>query len=131
MLIKSMANRRQSPSVETRLVPQGRPDLDDSHRRFQSPPDARADDGDRRTRVLQPDGRTIWYDLQTPKSKEVWLAGVAIASGERIRYRLAREQRSVHFNASPDGKLFAGVHEARLSRRHSAFALSWTRLTTG
>ena len=54
------------------------------------------------------DGRTIWYDLQTPKSKEFWLAGVVIASGERMRYKVAREQWSVHFNASPDGTRFAG-----------------------
>src|SRR5438128_2042072 len=24
------------------------------------------------------DGKTVWYDLQTPKSQEVWLAGVAV-----------------------------------------------------
>src|SRR5262249_48618099 len=54
------------------------------------------------------DGKTIWYDLQTPKSKEFWLAGVVLASGERVRYALTREQWSVHFNASPDGTRFAG-----------------------
>lgn len=54
------------------------------------------------------DGKTVWYDLQTPKYKEFWLAGVAYAGEQAIRYRLAREHWSVHFNASPDGKLFAG-----------------------
>jgi oligogalacturonide lyase len=54
------------------------------------------------------DGKTIWYDLQTPKYKEFWLAGVVLASGSKIRYKLAREHWSVHFNVSPDGKLFAG-----------------------
>src|SRR5262245_39516628 len=54
------------------------------------------------------DGKTIWYDLQTPKSQVFWLAGVTIVSGETVRYKLAREHWSVHFNASPDGKLFAG-----------------------
>jgi oligogalacturonide lyase len=54
------------------------------------------------------DGRTIWYDLQTPKSKVFWLAGVEIASGKRTRYSVPRDQWSVHFNVSPDGKLFAG-----------------------
>jgi oligogalacturonide lyase len=54
------------------------------------------------------DGRTIWYDLQTPKSKVFWLAGVEVASGKRTRYSVPREQWSVHFNVSPDGKLFAG-----------------------
>jgi oligogalacturonide lyase len=54
------------------------------------------------------DGKTIWYDLQTPKGKEFWLAGTVLATGEKIRYKIAREHWSVHFNQSPDGKLFAG-----------------------
>jgi oligogalacturonide lyase len=54
------------------------------------------------------DGRTIWYDLQTPKYKVFWLAGVDVASGKAIRYPIARHEWSVHFNVSPDGKLFAG-----------------------
>ena len=55
-----------------------------------------------------PDGKIIWYDLQTPKSKEFWLAGVVLATDEKIRYKVARAEWSVHFNVSPDGKLFAG-----------------------
>ena len=31
-----------------------------------------------------------------------------LATGETIRYRVEREHWSVHFNASPDGTLFAG-----------------------
>ncbi len=54
------------------------------------------------------DGKTIWYDLQTPKSKVFWLAGVEVDTGKRMRYSVERSQWSVHFNASPDGKLFAG-----------------------
>ena len=54
------------------------------------------------------DGRTIWYDLQTPKSEVFWLAGVNLARGQRTRYRVARAHWSVHFNISPDGTLFAG-----------------------
>jgi oligogalacturonide lyase len=54
------------------------------------------------------DGKTIWYDLQTPKSKVFWLAGHSLATGEKIKYKVEREHWSVHFNASPDGKLFAG-----------------------
>src|SRR5438094_3609358 len=57
---------------------------------------------------FSPDGKTIWYDLQTPKSKVFWLAGHVLATGEQLRYRVEREHWSVHFNASPDGKLFAG-----------------------
>ncbi len=29
-----------------------------------------------------PDGKTIWYDLQTPRSKVFWLAGVDVATGK-------------------------------------------------
>jgi oligogalacturonide lyase len=54
------------------------------------------------------DGKTIWFDLQTPRGKEFWLAGVVLASGKKVRYPLKREHWSVHFNASPDGKHFAG-----------------------
>jgi oligogalacturonide lyase len=54
------------------------------------------------------DGKTVWYDLQTPRSKEFWLAGVNVESGARVRYKIERDQWSVHFNVSRDGKLFAG-----------------------
>jgi oligogalacturonide lyase len=54
------------------------------------------------------DGRTIWYDLQTPKYKVFWLAGVELAGGKRTRYSVARDEWSVHYNISPDGTLFAG-----------------------
>ena len=54
------------------------------------------------------DGRTIWYDLQTPKSEVFWLAGVNLVTGQRTRYAVARAHWSVHFNVSPDGTRFAG-----------------------
>lgn len=54
------------------------------------------------------DGKWVWYDLQTPRSKEFWLAGVNLDTGERLRYPIARDQWSVHYNVSRDGKLFAG-----------------------
>lgn len=54
------------------------------------------------------DGKIVWYDLQTPKGKEFWLAGVVLASGEKIRYHVDRHHWSVHFNVSANGKLFAG-----------------------
>ncbi|HEU4767890.1 MAG TPA: oligogalacturonate lyase family protein [Pyrinomonadaceae bacterium] len=53
-------------------------------------------------------GNMLWYDLQTPKSQVFWLAGVDVVTDKRIRYKVAREEWSVHFNVSPDGKLFAG-----------------------
>ena len=54
------------------------------------------------------DGRTIWYDLQTPRSEVFWLAGYELASGRRTWYHLERSEWSVHFNQSPDGTMFAG-----------------------
>jgi len=57
---------------------------------------------------FSPDGKTIWYDLQTPKSQVFWLAGYDVATGKLTKFKIEREHWSVHFNASPDGKLFAG-----------------------
>jgi len=54
------------------------------------------------------DGRMIWYDLQTPRGQDFWLAGFQIATGKRTWYHLQRNEWSVHFNVSPDGTLFAG-----------------------
>jgi oligogalacturonide lyase len=57
---------------------------------------------------FNPDGKIIWYDLQTPKSKVFWLGGFELATGKTIRYSLQKSEWSVHFNVAPDGKLFAG-----------------------
>jgi oligogalacturonide lyase len=54
------------------------------------------------------DGNMIWYDLQTPRGLDFWLAGYKVATGKRTWYHLQRNEWSVHFNVSPDGKLFAG-----------------------
>jgi oligogalacturonide lyase len=54
------------------------------------------------------DGKTVWYDLQTPRGEDFWVAGYEVATGRRIRYHLQRNEWSVHFNVSPDGSLFAG-----------------------
>jgi oligogalacturonide lyase len=54
------------------------------------------------------DGKWIWYDLQTPRSTDFWVAGYEVATGNRTWYHLQKNEWSVHFNVSPDGKLFAG-----------------------
>jgi len=54
------------------------------------------------------DGKTIWFDLQTPRSQDFWIAGVNVRTGEETRYHLSRDWWSVHYNISRDGKLFAG-----------------------
>ena len=61
-----------------------------------------------------PDGKTIWYDLQTPKSKVFWLAGVDVATGKTTRYHVDREHWSVHFN------VVARRHAVRRRRRRAA-----------
>jgi len=53
------------------------------------------------------DGKTIWYDLQTPRGEVFWLAAAA-PDGTRRWYHVDRDQWSVHFQISPDGKQFAG-----------------------
>jgi oligogalacturonide lyase len=55
-----------------------------------------------------PDGQTIWYDLQLPKGEVFYLAGYRVASGEQTWYHLERNEWSIHFNVTADGKLFCG-----------------------
>ena len=50
----------------------------------------------------------IWYDLQTPRGEDFWVAGYEIATGKRTYYHLQRDEWSVHFNVSRDGTLFGG-----------------------
>lgn len=54
------------------------------------------------------DGKSIWYDLQTPISQVFWIAGRNLETGVRTWYPIKKSEWSVHFNVSPDGSLFAG-----------------------
>ena len=54
------------------------------------------------------DGKSIWLDLQTPRSQVFWIAGVDLASGKETRYPVDRDAWSVHYNRSRDGTLFMG-----------------------
>jgi len=54
------------------------------------------------------DGKTIWYDLQTPRGEDFWVAGYNVETGARTWYHLQRDEWSVHFNVSPDNQLFSG-----------------------
>lgn len=64
------------------------------------------------------DGQTIWYDLQTPRGENFWLAGYNLKTGGRTWYQLQRNEWSVHYNVSPDGTLFAGDggHEGSVAK---------------
>jgi oligogalacturonide lyase len=53
------------------------------------------------------DGKTVWFDLQTPRSQDFWIAGVNMETGRKTRYHLQREWWGVHFNSSRDDTLFA------------------------
>ena len=52
------------------------------------------------------DGKTVWFDLQTPRSQDFWIAGVEMATGKTTRYHLQRDWWGVHFNSSRDDRLF-------------------------
>jgi len=54
------------------------------------------------------DGKTIWYDLQIPRGEDFWLAGYQVDTGDRTWYHLQRDEWSIHFNVTRDGKLFTG-----------------------
>lgn len=54
------------------------------------------------------DGKTVWYDLQLPRGEDFFLAGYNVDTGERTWYHLQRNEWSIHFNVTADGKLFTG-----------------------
>jgi len=52
-------------------------------------------------------GKTVWFDLQTPRSQDFWIAGVNMQTGNQTRYHLQRSWWGVHFNSSRDDTMFA------------------------
>jgi oligogalacturonide lyase len=57
---------------------------------------------------FSPDGKKIWFDLQQPRGQTFFVAGADLATGKEIKYTLQRDEWSIHFNTSPDQKLFCG-----------------------
>lgn len=57
---------------------------------------------------FSPDGKTIWFDLQQPRGSTFFVGGVNVKTGEEKKYKLDRNEWSIHFTTSPDQKLFAG-----------------------
>jgi len=55
-----------------------------------------------------PEGDTIWFDWQIPKGQTFFLGGVDVRTGKERKYAMTRDEWSIHFTVSPDGKLFAG-----------------------
>jgi oligogalacturonide lyase len=54
------------------------------------------------------DGKQIWFDLQMPRSVTFFLAASDVKTQKEIKYALTRNEWSIHFNQSPDQRLFAG-----------------------
>ena len=57
---------------------------------------------------FSPDGKSILYDLQTPRSHVFWVGQYDIVTQRRTWYNLKQVEWSVHFNISPDQTLFCG-----------------------
>src|SRR5260370_38195513 len=51
-----------------------------------------------------PDGKTVWYDLQTPRGEDFWLASYRVDNGWRTRYHRPRDEWAVHCNLSRGGQ---------------------------
>ncbi|HKO18289.1 MAG TPA: oligogalacturonate lyase family protein [Acidobacteriaceae bacterium] len=54
------------------------------------------------------DGHTLWYDWQTPKGEDFWLASYNVDTGRRTAYHMQRNEWSIHFNVSRGESLFCG-----------------------
>ena len=54
------------------------------------------------------DGKEIWFDLQQPRGQQFFVAGVDVKTGREVKYRLQRDEWSIHFNRTRNGKLFCG-----------------------
>jgi oligogalacturonide lyase len=57
---------------------------------------------------FSPDGKTIWFDQQLPRGANFYVGGVNVKTLEEKKYKLDRNEWSVHYTTSPDMKLFAG-----------------------
>jgi oligogalacturonide lyase len=53
-------------------------------------------------------GKAVWFDLQTPKGQRFFLASDDLDGHPVARYELTRDQWSIHYNQSHDGRHFAG-----------------------
>jgi oligogalacturonide lyase len=76
------------------------------------------------------DGKTVWFDLQTPRSEDFWIAGVNMATGKEVRYHLQRDWWGVHFNSARDDTLFAsdGGDPSQVAYSHDGMWISLLRV---
>ena len=52
--------------------------------------------------------KTIWYDLQIPRGETFFLAGHYVDDKSKEKFKLKRDEWSIHFNISPDQQSFCG-----------------------
>lgn len=57
---------------------------------------------------FSPDGKTIWFDDQIPRSVNFFLTGSNVKDHSEIKYRMTRDEWSIHFNVNKNQTLFAG-----------------------
>jgi oligogalacturonide lyase len=55
-----------------------------------------------------PDGKTIWYDLQIPRGQNFYLASYNTETKARKWYSVERDAWSIHYNVAAGDKLFCG-----------------------
>ena len=53
-------------------------------------------------------GDIVYYDLQTPKGQDFWLASLDLNSGKRTWYHMDRNEWSIHFNVNEKLNLYTG-----------------------
>lgn len=57
---------------------------------------------------FSPDGNRILFDLQQPRGQTFFVAGTDVKTSDQLKYALKRDEWSIHFNISPDQKLYCG-----------------------
>jgi oligogalacturonide lyase len=54
------------------------------------------------------DGKKVYYDLQAPRGESFWLATYDLTTHKRQQFHMQRDEWSVHFQVSYDGRWLAG-----------------------
>lgn len=57
---------------------------------------------------FSPDGSMILFDQQLPRGATFYVGGTDLSTGKEMKYKLERNEWSVHYTSAPDGKTFAG-----------------------
>jgi oligogalacturonide lyase len=53
------------------------------------------------------DGKTVWFDLQKPRSQKFFVAGVELGTLKETDYPVAQNEWGVHYNRSKDGTMIS------------------------